>query len=53
MKSAGKIFEPATYSSACHGFRREGEAPDASEADRKARDAAWERWRLLLQKLDS
>ena len=53
MKSAGKIFEPVTYPGACHGFRREGEAPDASEADRKARDAAWERWRLLLQNLDS
>jgi len=51
MKSAGKIFEPVTYSGASHGFMREGEAPDASEANRKARDDAWKRWKSLLEKL--
>ncbi len=48
MKAAGKRFEPVTYEGAGHGFMRQGEAPDASEADRKARTEAWARWRTLL-----
>ena len=51
MKPAGKIFEPVTYSSASHGFMREGEAPGAFEANRKAHDDAWTRWKSLLEKL--
>ncbi len=51
MKAAGKTFEPETYPGAGHGFMRAGEAPDASEADRKAHDAAWVRWKTLLKKL--
>lgn len=51
MKAAGKTFEPETYPGAGHGFMRAGEAPDASEANRKAHDAAWERWKDLLKKL--
>ena len=51
MKAAGKTFEPQTYPGAGHGFMRAGEAPDASEANRKARDEAWSRWKSLLQKL--
>ena len=51
MKSAGKMFEPVTYSGASHGFMREGEGPDASEANRKAHDDAWKRWKSLLEKL--
>jgi len=51
MKPAGKIFEPVTYSGASHGFMREGEGPDASDANRKARDDAWKRWKSLLEKL--
>jgi carboxymethylenebutenolidase len=50
MKSVGKSYEPVTYEGAGHGFMRAGEAPDASEANRKARDEAWTRWRELLQK---
>jgi len=34
-----------------HGFMREGEAPDASEANKKARDDAWARWKALLKQL--
>jgi hypothetical protein len=30
---------------------RAGEAPDASEANRTARDAAWKRWKFLLKNL--
>ncbi len=53
MEGAGKTFEPVTYPGAGHGFMRAGEAPDASEANRKAHDAAWERWKGLLKKLGS
>jgi carboxymethylenebutenolidase len=48
MKAAGKTFEPVTYDGAGHGFMRAGEAPDASEANRRARDEAWARWKKLL-----
>ena len=51
MQKAGKAFEPVTYPGAGHGFMRAGEAPDASDANRKAHDAAWERWKSLLGKL--
>ena len=44
MKAAGKTFEPLTYEGAGHGFMRAGDAPDASEADKKAKDEAWKRW---------
>src|ERR1700693_5386430 len=50
MKAAGKTFEPVTYAGAGHGFMRAGEAPDASEANRKARAEAWARWKILLSK---
>jgi carboxymethylenebutenolidase len=48
MKAAGKTFEPVTYEGAGHGFMRAGEAPDASPANKKARDDAWKRWITLL-----
>jgi carboxymethylenebutenolidase len=50
MKAAGKTYEPVTYDGAGHGFMRAGEAPDASEANRKARTDAWARWKELLAK---
>lgn len=51
MKEAGKRFEPVTYDGAGHGFMRAGEAPDASEANRKAREEGWARWKALLKKI--
>lgn len=48
MKAAGKTYEPVTYEGAGHGFMRAGEAPDASDANKKARDEAWTRWKSLL-----
>lgn len=51
MKRAGKTYLPVTYEGAGHGFMRSGEAPDASEANRKAREEAWQRWREILGKL--
>jgi carboxymethylenebutenolidase len=50
MKAAGKTFEPVTYEGAGHGFMRAGEAPDASEPNKKARTEAWARWKSLLAK---
>jgi carboxymethylenebutenolidase len=50
MKAAGKTFEPVTYDGAGHGFMRAGEAPDAKDANKKAREEAWERWKTLLAK---
>jgi carboxymethylenebutenolidase len=49
MKAAGKKFDPVTYDGAGHGFMRAGEAPDASDANKKARDDAWKRWKSLLE----
>jgi carboxymethylenebutenolidase len=50
MKAAGKTFEPVIYDDAGHGFMRAGEAPDANDANRKARTDAWVRWKSLLEK---
>lgn len=49
MKDAGKTYAPVIYEGAGHGFMRAGEAPDASEANRKARQDAWKRWADLLR----
>src|ERR1700683_2620903 len=48
MKAAGKTYEPVTYEGAGHGFMRAGEAPDATDANRKAREDSWKRWKSLL-----
>jgi carboxymethylenebutenolidase len=49
MKAAGKTYDPVTYDGAGHGFMRAGEAPDASDANKKARADAWARWKSLLK----
>jgi carboxymethylenebutenolidase len=51
MKAAGKKYEPVIYKGAGHGFMREGEMPTANEANKKAREDAWVRWKTLLVKL--
>jgi carboxymethylenebutenolidase len=53
MKAAGKKYEPVIYKGAGHGFMRSGEKanPNFREADGKARDEAWERWKKLLKQL--
>jgi carboxymethylenebutenolidase len=62
MKAAGKKYEPVTYDGAGHGFMRAGDTPppvadadqktkDAYDGNKKARDAAWTRWKELLKKL--
>ncbi len=49
MARAKKKFDPVTYEGAGHGFMRAGEEPDASEANKKAHDEAWQRWLELLR----
>jgi carboxymethylenebutenolidase len=53
MKAAGKMYEPVIYKGAGHGFMRSGEPsnPAMREADKKARDEAWVRWKKLLKQL--
>ena len=48
MKAAGKTYDPVTYEGAGHGFMRAGEAPDATDANIKAREDSWKRWKSLL-----
>jgi carboxymethylenebutenolidase len=52
MKEAGKSYDPVTYEGAGHGFMRAGEDPaNTVEANKKARDDAWIRWKSVLKKL--
>jgi carboxymethylenebutenolidase len=61
MQKLGKTYQPVIYDKAGHGFMRAGEAPvpadadpkalAAAEANKKARDDAWVRWKGLLSKL--
>jgi carboxymethylenebutenolidase len=48
MKAAGKAYEPVMYDGAGHGFMRAGEAPDATDANKKARDDSWKRLKGLM-----
>lgn len=49
MKGSGKMYEPVIYEGAGHGFMRAGEAPDATEANKKARDESWERLKQVMK----
>jgi carboxymethylenebutenolidase len=51
MHIAKKTYEVVTYAGAGHGFMRAGDAPDASEANKKARDESWVRWKTVLKNL--
>lgn len=51
MKQAGKMYEPVVYEGAGHGFMRSGEEANASEANKKARNEGWMRWKELLKKI--
>jgi carboxymethylenebutenolidase len=48
MKEAGKKYDPVIYPGAGHGFMRAGEAPEATEANAKARAEAWTRLKKLI-----
>ena len=51
MKKAGKTYDPVTYEGAGHGFMRGGEDPKGNDADKKARDEAWQRFKTELKKI--
>jgi len=51
MKAAGKTYEPVTYAGAGHGFMRAGQAPDASDANKKAYDEGSVRMFQILAKI--
>ena len=51
MKKAGKTYEPVIYEGAGHGFMRAGEAPDANEPNKKAREEGWKRLKDLLKRI--
>jgi carboxymethylenebutenolidase len=51
MTAAGKIYTPVIYDGAGHGFMRGGEAPEATAANKKAHDEAWQRVKEILGKL--
>jgi carboxymethylenebutenolidase len=48
MKDVSKTYEPVIYPGAGHGFMRAGEAPDATDANAKARTEAWARLKKLI-----
>jgi carboxymethylenebutenolidase len=50
MKAAGKKYETVIYDGAGHGFMRAGEAPDADDANKKARDEGFKRLVDLIDK---
>jgi carboxymethylenebutenolidase len=50
MAAAGKPYDPVTYDGAGHGFMRAGEAPDANDANKRARADSWVRLKSLLDK---
>jgi carboxymethylenebutenolidase len=51
MKAAGKKFDPVTYDGAGHGFMRAGEAPDASPANKAAREQGFNRLVSLIKEM--
>ena len=51
MKAAGKKYDPVSYDGAGHGFMRAGEAPDASPANKAARDQAFIRIVTLVKEM--
>jgi carboxymethylenebutenolidase len=53
MKAAGKLYEPVIYDGAGHGFMRAGQAPDASDANKKAFIDGFERLTDLLGMLSN
>jgi carboxymethylenebutenolidase len=53
MKTAGKKYDPVTYDGAGHGFMRAGEAPDASPANKAAREQGFTRLVTLVKEMKS
>ena len=53
MKTAGKKYDPVIYDGAGHGFMRAGEAPEANEANKKAREEGFKRMVDTIGKLNT
>jgi carboxymethylenebutenolidase len=53
MKAAHKTYEPVVYDGAGHGFMRAGQAPDTTDANKKAFTEGFKRLTDLLDKLSS
>ena len=53
MKAASKKYEPVTYEGAGHGFMRAGEAPDASPANKAAREQGFPRLVTVIKEMKS
>lgn len=51
MTKLEKTYEPVIYEGAGHGFFRAGEAEDASEENKKAREEGWKRLKALLAEI--
>lgn len=51
MMKSGKVYDFVIYEGAGHGYMRSGEAPDASEANKKAREESWKRIKAILRKI--
>jgi len=51
MQEANNLYDPVIYEGAGHGFMRSGQAPDASEDNKNAREAAFQRLIELLKKI--
>jgi carboxymethylenebutenolidase len=50
-KEAGKVYQPVIYEGAGHAYMRAGAQPDASPANKAAREESWERLLTLLGQL--
>jgi carboxymethylenebutenolidase len=51
MKKAGKTYEYEIYDGAGHAFMRHGDDPTGSEENKKARNDAWKRVKIILENL--
>lgn len=52
MNEYGKTYEYEIYDGAGHAFMRAGDDPNADQASKAARDAAWNRLKNLLSEID-
>jgi carboxymethylenebutenolidase len=49
MRALGKTYDYVIYPEAGHAFMRRGDDPKGDEGNKKARDAAWERFISILK----
>ncbi len=49
MKKAGKKYDHVIYSGAGHAYMRQGDSPEGSAENKKARDESWKRMTKILE----